>query len=107
MPYLSSHVRRLREIKSVREKARHDRFLVERVRDEFTKLLCGADPRDCVVIEDSVAGARAGLAAGCRVLGFAHETPAQNLLEAGVVEVFSDHAALPGLLGIGETERGA
>jgi HAD superfamily hydrolase (TIGR01509 family) len=62
--------------------------------------LCGADPRDCVVVEDSVTGARAGLAAGCRVLGFAHETPAIDLLEAGVAEVFTDHSALPGLLGI-------
>ena len=62
--------------------------------------LCGADPRDCVVIEDSVTGARAGVAAGCRVLGFAHETPAVDLLEAGVAEVFTSHAALPGLLGI-------
>jgi HAD superfamily hydrolase (TIGR01509 family) len=62
--------------------------------------LCGADPRDCVVVEDSVTGARAGVAAGCRVLGFAHETPALDLLEAGVAEVFADHSALPGLLGI-------
>ena len=62
--------------------------------------LCGADPRDCVVVEDSVTGARAGIAAGCRVLGFAHETPAMDLLEAGVAEVFADHSALPGLLGI-------
>jgi HAD superfamily hydrolase (TIGR01509 family) len=62
--------------------------------------LCGADPRDCVVVEDSVTGARAGVAAGCRVLGFAHETPALDLLEAGVTEVFADHSALPGLLGI-------
>lgn len=30
---------------------------------------CGADPHRCVVVEDSVAGARAGVAAGCRVLG--------------------------------------
>ncbi|MBP0444726.1 HAD family phosphatase [Roseomonas sp. SSH11] len=62
--------------------------------------LCGADPRDCVVIEDSVTGARAGLAAGCRVLGFAHDTRPVDLLEAGVAEVFTSHAALPGLLGI-------
>jgi HAD superfamily hydrolase (TIGR01509 family) len=62
--------------------------------------LCGAEPRDCVVVEDSVAGARAGLAAGCRVLGFARDTPAIDLLEAGVTETFADHSALPGLLGI-------
>ncbi|MFC0388017.1 HAD family hydrolase [Muricoccus vinaceus] len=63
--------------------------------------LCGADPRDCVVIEDSTAGARAGLAAGCRVLGFAQDTPAADLRAAGVKEIFHDHAELPALLGIG------
>ena len=63
--------------------------------------LVGADPRDCVVVEDSVAGARAGLAAGCRVLGFAQDTPVADLRAAGVVEVFRDHAELPELLGIG------
>ena len=62
--------------------------------------LVGADPRDCVVVEDSIAGARAGLAAGCRVLGFAQETPEAGLRAAGVTEIFHDHAELPALLGI-------
>ena len=31
--------------------------------------LCGADPRDCVAIEDSPTGVRSARAAGCRVLG--------------------------------------
>ncbi|WP_137127079.1 HAD family phosphatase [Roseomonas sp. HF4] len=61
---------------------------------------CGAAPRDCVVIEDSVPGVRAGIAAGCRVLGFAHETPA-GVLAAHGAEPFGDMAALPGLLGLG------
>ena len=30
---------------------------------------CGIPPEDCLVIEDSATGARAGLAAGCQVLG--------------------------------------
>jgi HAD superfamily hydrolase (TIGR01509 family) len=60
---------------------------------------CGADPRHCVVVEDSALGARAGVAAGCRVLGFAHETPAA-LLEAEGAEPFARMAYLPGLLGI-------
>lgn len=47
---------------------------------------CDAAPRDCVVIEDSVPGVRAGVAAGCRVLGFAHETPGA---------VLAAHGALP------------
>ena len=60
---------------------------------------CGADPRRCVVVEDSVAGARAGRAAGCRVLGYAHTTPAEALLAVGA-EPFADMADLPGLLGL-------
>jgi HAD superfamily hydrolase (TIGR01509 family) len=62
---------------------------------------CGAAPADCVVIEDSVPGVRAGLAAGCRVLGFAHETPASVLAALGA-EPFSAMSELPGLLGIGD-----
>lgn len=58
---------------------------------------CGADPAACVVIEDSPAGARAGLAAGCRVLGFARATPAAALRAAGA-EIFTDMGELPGLL---------
>ena len=60
---------------------------------------CGADPRRCVVVEDSVAGARAGIAAGCRVLGFAHATPAAALAAVGA-EPFADMAELPALLGL-------
>ncbi|MBO1075660.1 HAD family hydrolase [Roseomonas marmotae] len=60
---------------------------------------CGADPRDCVVVEDSALGASAGVAAGCRVLGFAHETPAA-LLEAQGAEPFHSMEELPRLLGI-------
>lgn len=37
---------------------------------------CGADPRRCVVVEDSLLGARAGIAAGCRVLGLTRDTDA-------------------------------
>jgi len=61
---------------------------------------CGVDPRDCAVVEDSATGTRAGVAAGCRVLGFARDTPAVDLLAAGAAEIFTDHEALPGLLGI-------
>jgi HAD superfamily hydrolase (TIGR01509 family) len=61
---------------------------------------CGAAPEACVVVEDSLIGVRAGLAAGCRVLGFARELDASVLAAVGA-EVFSDMAALPGLLGLG------
>lgn len=60
---------------------------------------CGAAPQDCAVIEDSVPGVRAGLAAGCRVLGFARETPG-GVLAAHGAEPFADMAELPGLLGL-------
>jgi beta-phosphoglucomutase-like phosphatase (HAD superfamily) len=50
-----------------------------------------------VVIEDSVPGVRAGRAAGCRVMGFCHESPAAVLAAHGA-EPFADMAALPGLL---------
>jgi HAD superfamily hydrolase (TIGR01509 family) len=60
---------------------------------------CGVDPHDCVVVEDSVAGSRAGIAAGCRVLGFAHATPAASLAAVGA-ETFGAMTELPGLLGL-------
>ena len=60
---------------------------------------CGAAPRDCVVIEDSVPGVPAGIAAGCRVLGFARETP-RGVLAAHGAEPFAEMGELVGLLGI-------
>ncbi len=60
---------------------------------------CGAAPRDCVVVEDSVLGAQAGLAAGCRVLGLARETDASIFTGIGAVP-FQRMADLPGLLGL-------
>ena len=60
---------------------------------------CGVAPADCVVVEDSLTGVRAGLAAGCRVLGFSRDTPAAVLWQAGA-EPFSVMEALPGLVGL-------
>lgn len=60
---------------------------------------CGAEPGDCVVVEDSLLGTRAGLAAGCRVFGFAHETPAERLAAEGA-QPFHRMDELPALLGI-------
>ncbi|MCI0756807.1 HAD family hydrolase [Teichococcus vastitatis] len=60
---------------------------------------CGAAPKDCVVIEDSLPGIRAGIAAGCRVLAFAGDLePA--LLAAQGAQPFRQMAELPALLGI-------
>ena len=61
-----------------------------------------ADPRRCAVVEDTVTGATAGVAAGATVFGYCppeagHDTPAR-LREAGVQVLFNDMADLPGLL---------
>jgi len=62
----------------------------------------GVAPTRCAVIEDSVTGVRAGLAAGATVFGYSPGTPshssAEALLEAGVAHVFTDMAELPTLL---------
>jgi len=60
------------------------------------------DPAHCLVVEDSVAGATAAVAAGMTVLGFAggaHEPEAQGkkLRGAGAVRVFYDMKQLPDL----------
>lgn len=60
---------------------------------------CDAAPQDCVVVEDSVPGVRAGIAAGCRVLGFAQETP-RGVLAAHGATPFQDMAELDALLGL-------
>ncbi len=64
----------------------------------------GTAPRHCVVIEDSLSGVRAGMAAGMRTLGFVgggHCGPgyAAKLAETGVPRVFDRMAELPTLLG--------
>ena len=53
------------------------------------------DPQDCLIIEDSLAGVQAGVAAGMRVFGFVggghiREGHAERLLDAGADQVF-DH----------------
>ena len=57
----------------------------------------GFEPADCVVVEDSPAGAQAGRAAGMPVLGYAGMTPAAQL-EAEGARTFTAMAGLPGLL---------
>jgi HAD superfamily hydrolase (TIGR01509 family) len=57
----------------------------------------GCEPSACIVVEDSPAGVAAGVAAGMRVLGYADLVPGEALEAAGAT-VFSDMAALTGLL---------
>ncbi|MBZ6078425.1 HAD family hydrolase [Microvirga puerhi] len=64
-------------------------------------LACSAEPEDCVVVEDSLPGVRAGVAAGCRVLGFAKELSCEQLAMEGAYS-FTDMRQLPALLGLVE-----
>ena len=62
-----------------------------------------ADPSDCIVIEDSLPGVEAAVAAGMTVFGFVgashiRDGHADRLRERGVDRVFGDMAELPGLL---------
>jgi HAD superfamily hydrolase (TIGR01509 family) len=58
----------------------------------------GVDPVNCVVIEDTPTGVRAGVAAGMHVLGFCAHTPASRLREAGAHAVYEEMHLLPKLL---------
>jgi HAD superfamily hydrolase (TIGR01509 family) len=65
----------------------------------------GADPARTAVIEDSVHGVAAGLAAGMRVFGYTGGvTTAERLTGKGAV-LFSEMGALPRLLGVEQGER--
>ncbi len=60
----------------------------------------GVAPADCAVVEDSVSGLKAGIAAGMRCYGFAPDNDGARLRAAGAT-VFHRMADLPGLLGLG------
>ena len=62
----------------------------------------GVDPRRCAVVEDSVTGVLAGVAAGATVFGYSppeagHAAPLA-LLQAGAAQVFTEMGELPALL---------
>jgi HAD superfamily hydrolase (TIGR01509 family) len=63
----------------------------------------GVDPRRCAVVEDTVVGVTAGVAAGATVFAYSPATSthvtAASLLQAGAHHVFTRMTALPGLLG--------
>jgi beta-phosphoglucomutase-like phosphatase (HAD superfamily) len=58
-----------------------------------------AEPARCTVIEDTPSGVTAAVAAGMRVLGYAADSDAAALRQAGA-EVFGAMKELPGLLGV-------
>jgi HAD superfamily hydrolase (TIGR01509 family) len=60
----------------------------------------GVEPSNCVVIEDTPSGVTAAVRAGMRVFGYAADSDAVALREAGA-EVFHSHDQLPRLLGLG------
>lgn len=69
----------------------------------------GTPPAQCVVVEDSIPGVRAGVAAGMRVVGFCgggHCPPGHGdrLREAGAAAVFAQMDALAETLGRGAAE---
>lgn len=57
-----------------------------------------AAPQRCAVVEDSLTGATAGLAAGATVFAYVPQGDASAFRRAGVAEVFTDMADLPALL---------
>jgi HAD superfamily hydrolase (TIGR01509 family) len=59
----------------------------------------GADPAQCVVVEDTPSGVVAGVSAGMRVFGYSADADEQALRQAGA-EVFSSLQTLPMLLGL-------
>ena len=62
----------------------------------------GVDPRRCAVVEDTVVGVTAGVAAGATVFAYSPATSthvdAQDLLQAGAHHIFNRMTALPDLL---------
>ncbi len=58
----------------------------------------GASPERCAVIEDSVSGVTAGLAAGMTVFAFAGGVTGVDLLSIGDAVVFDDMRKLPAVL---------
>jgi beta-phosphoglucomutase-like phosphatase (HAD superfamily) len=61
----------------------------------------GAEPADCIVVEDSVAGTTAGKAAGMTVYSYAGDAFADTeaLRQAGGI-VFDDMRKLSGMIGL-------
>lgn len=57
-------------------------------------------PEDVAVVEDSAPGVSAGVAAGMRVFGYAHDSGEEPLVAAGAGATFLRMAELPGLLGL-------
>lgn len=93
MPYFKGHIFSGHELP--RSKPHPDVYLA-------AAAALGVDAKRCAVVEDSVTGVLAGVAAGATVFGYSpleagHSAPAA-LLAAGAVQVFTAMSELPGLL---------
>ncbi|HWF32545.1 MAG TPA: HAD-IA family hydrolase [Solirubrobacteraceae bacterium] len=60
----------------------------------------GVEPSRCAVVEDSVSGVTAAVAAGMRTIGYAARGDGAELRQAGA-EVVGSMRAVPGVLGLG------
>jgi HAD superfamily hydrolase (TIGR01509 family) len=60
----------------------------------------GVEPQACVVLEDSVYGVQAGVAAGMRVLGYGSGLADADALRRAGAEVFAHMSDVPSLLGL-------
>ncbi|MDH5206229.1 MAG: HAD family phosphatase [Hylemonella sp.] len=58
-----------------------------------------AAPQRCAVVEDTLTGAAAGLAAGATVFAYVPQGDAEPFRRAGVAAIFTDMAELPAVLG--------
>ena len=58
----------------------------------------GVDIKDCIVVDDSQNGVRAGVASGATTIGLVDITPANYLLDAGAHHIATDHRDLYRLL---------
>jgi beta-phosphoglucomutase-like phosphatase (HAD superfamily) len=59
----------------------------------------GFDVKDCIVLEDSKAGVKAGISGGFKVYGFANGYNNEDLENEGAI-LFDTYEELSGLLGI-------